>query len=786
MPSPSLRPQLRAHFDFSALPDVMVRESFARLENGGVVVYAGVSWGAWQADEIVWNERDGRWSSFTPEPREDKFTNPEDGAQAVVDARNLRTIAALLDLQGANLEIGGDFDAEPILRVASGAPLVASSSLLYEHPAQDYFPSVAIEWRLYNAATGTEYVSGAPTWDAKADGSYLLWANTGAEWSAIRVQIGAGAWATNPAIYPGPGCPLYRKDAADPELVMAVNNGNAFTHQLAFDPLARAVSASCVLHSDIRSNDGQFDVPVGSLILAGIRASRSGPQSALWVLRADGTARLLAASPTFSDGRCECAKTNHHASDVGQAPDGRLFLLSECNLSVYNPDAGTPWNALRPFPLSTEGHPGGQCLRFAGNDVNFFTENFGGVNDGAAWYNRLVRRVAGRDLSGPSTLWHGPNCFDNYQNTLWGVRGETTTVTGDAISDANAAKLYLDRIQSGRWAHFDGLSRDTLAVSDNADAGLVGVEKWQRLRAVGSALWVFGWRLLAGAEAGDETPVCLVTGGQTLDYVKLPFFVRRATPRADSLSLFLCARAESDGIGIANRVVEIVTARTHICSFWNDTDKAFAMSRAAFTDLGGDAAKLPAFFVWFPQSGRDGGGVWKAATAAPTTGFWLQTEASETAIVFGAQPGGALPYGFAFWGRLCFDIDGDGGIVGPFIEPTCEDAQCVITTLPAGTKFRVMERLTPDAATPIAAFQINDLSDAKRLSDARDLAPTLWYRVDSTAPRNDLTTYTHLAPFGRLIVPDVAASQRVEAVVLVAPDNQPVRLDELPQIQRRA
>ena len=821
MSAPLLIPH-RAHFDFSALPQIRVMESF---DHAGTA-YTGVQNGLWQYDEHYWSERKGAWAGVTPMPA--------------------REVVGRLRLAGAAREMftGAGF-VEPLERIESGAPLVAQGETRYR---LDFFgfgvPPGVVEARLYSCATGQIAANAGRGGQLGmvADGAYLLWARTYAgepfetgfglarikdgEWSVLRVMVGNGAWSVAAGVCPSPGAALYAKSAAAPEAVVKPDNEAEF--RLNFDPLARAVSASCELKKPLRSNDGQFVAPAGALLIGGIRAAASGPQTALWVLHVDGTARIIALQTDFTDGVCECAKTNHFASDIVQAPDGTLFVLTECALFRFDPDALSIYEALQGYPASSltpeqfvisegavaePGQPGGNCLRFpSAREMVHWTEDLTGrAKSERYFYNRIVRRVSGRDSLGPSTLWHGTNCAEMFLGRLMAVRGERAPTANDG-DDAGGADvtgtLYLDWITGGQWQGFMGMKRDLKTTF------------WQRLRALGAALFVWGYAPGApvgldeiahttGAQAPEDAPqtvdqapvasqsaapgagdkpLCAVADGVVLRDAAFPFFIRRATVCGvgEGARLLVTARAERDGIGPANRVIEITGSSTHVCSFWNEQITSFALSRAEFESLGGDASKLPAFYVWQPQSGRDGGGVWKAAETPPDTGFWLSTLAGNLTIYFRAQPDGALPYDPDLWSRLCFDILADGSTQGPFIEPTCEHAQCVLDKMPAGTKFRVMRREVPDAGKPVTAFQITDTSENRRLSDERDTYPCLWYRVDSDAARGDLSSYTHLAHYGRLIMPATAATAAIDVVVLVTPQSQPVAAAEMPKVSRRA
>ncbi|BCM88697.1 hypothetical protein IAD21_00539 [Abditibacteriota bacterium] len=793
MPAP-IKVPYQAHFDFRALPSIRVMDSFSL----GANAYAGVQNGVWLYDEWYWSERKGAWGGHDTPAR-----------QAVSE----------LTILGGSLETHDyGFGDEPLVRVASGATLKAIGSILYG--AAEDVPSL---FRLYSCATGTltAQADAGGALGVVADGSYILWSRYVSgpvvhtpygdcqrfegEWSAVRVRVGAGAWSLMAPICPSPGAALYKKSNNSDEV--ALTTGNDSTYRVVFDPLARSVSSSCKLDQGVRKNDGTFLIPAGTFLLGGLRASRNGPQTALWVLHTDGTSVLRGLQTDLSDGRCECGKTNHNAVEVAQSPDGTLYVLSECALFRFDPDALFINEALVGFPANTlpePGHPGGNCLRFpggAGEMVHwteaFKTDTSNPVSDGTAHYNRMVRRVSGRDVSGPSTLWHGTNCAEMYLGRFWAVRSDDDET------------LYLDWLDNGRWHGYMGMSRDMTATF------------WQRLRAANGNLFLFGFNpgaalgpsavhtdgsplvdeegelldttqdALEGAHSNADTPVCAIADGLKLREATFPFFIRRATVTSDG-NLFLAARTGTTGIGPANRVVEILTengGRSVICSFWNDTDKAFEMSKADFQALGGDVSKIPSYWTWQAMSDTNAGGKWKPSATLPTTGYWLTTNSGGAVIQFLAH-GGVLPYDANLhWNLLCFSILSDGSIdteFGPEIKPTCTDADCALHAMPDGTKFRVVQLPAFNASDPVSAIQLTDPSDNKRLSSARDVAPTCWMRIDSTSPINDLTTFTHLINFGRLVPLPQNAIGSIEVVLLVAPADAPLKASELPILSRRA
>jgi len=759
----------RQWFDFSALPDVFVREGFGRFENGLWTVYAGVQWnGGWQSDESFWSERRGAYAG---------------GSDSVVaSVTNLSLVGASNTWiePATNAETSEQSaTSERFLRLPEGAALVASYALHYVRNQ-----SARVLSFLVSCGSGSILSADAQgRFGAVVSGSYVLWssARTGGgadgapvldgEWSGVRVQVGDGPWALSNDIFPCPGCPLYR-NATSENAVLSNENQAQFRHQL--DPLARVVSCSFVTTKLLQV--GALSIAVGSLLLGGLRASERGPMSALWLLSPDGIGTLLATSINYGSGICECGKTAHYASDIGQDEDGTLFVLSECSLFRFEPQRATVFERLALYPARANGYPGGNCLRFPRGEETFWTENLQGkVDDGTAHYNRLVRRVGGVDVDGPSTLWHGTNCAEIYQNQLWAVR-----------SDDNKT-LFLDVLDGGRWRNFSGLSRP------------IASHFWQRLRAVGKWLYVFGYE--AGnpqAQGQKDISRCALADGVRLRDAVFPFFIRRAsvcpTTGRDE-ALFVVARNEADGIGVSNRVIEILPqdgdatgmgGGQRVCSFWNETAREFRFSRAAFAQAGGDVAKLPPFLVWQARPERDAGGVWLPAGAAPATGFYLTLDTSLSLFLGFSVGARSLPYDSRQWDTICFTVLSDGSIEA--IEPgtSCHDARCALGKMPNGTKFRVIPRPVFDGANPASSVQLTDRSDGARLFDERSLYPCLWARVDSTAPPEDLSTYTQLLNYERLELLNYAAQSSCEVVVLLSPQNQPIRPDELPALLRKA
>ncbi|RYX80053.1 hypothetical protein EON83_30265, partial [bacterium] len=198
MPAP-LRVPFTAHFDFRALPQIRVLESFTL----GEWVYAGVQNGLWPYDEYYWSERKGSWGGVLPMPARETVGN--------------------LRLDGATRQQFGP-DPDALDRLPSGTTLIARGEILYRYNFYDLgVPNGATEHRLYNCATGAPAATAGfgGNLGPVPDGSYMLWARTFAgdpfqtghglarikdgEWSALRVVVGTGDWQLAPDVCPSPG-----------------------------------------------------------------------------------------------------------------------------------------------------------------------------------------------------------------------------------------------------------------------------------------------------------------------------------------------------------------------------------------------------------------------------------------------------------------------------------------------------------------------------------------------------------------------------------------------------
>ena len=775
-----LRIPTKPHFAFSPLLNVQVCESFAR----GGRVFAGVQWESWQTDTLYWNERTGAFRGSGVAP--------------------VRALVRDLEVLGAEMD-ADIFD--PVARTSEASPLSARGTLA----SGDFNGAVdahSIEYRLYSCASGALVaLSSSGEFGELAAGGYILWARPwrnavggdftqSGEWSALRVLVGDGDWAPNPNVAAGPGPCLYAKNGNAPEVTIGPTNTT--TSAVSFDPLWRAVTASMVTRVASRRRDGTINVPDGAQLIAGLRASRSGPMAAIGVLRVENTLRLLGVNLALSTGVCECGKLRHHATDIEQDAVGNIYLLNECGLHRFDPDATDVREALPGYPHATGGHPGGHALRFLSGVIHLWTENFQRVAAGEKrWYNRLLRRVAGADSVGPSSVWHGPNCAELFQGRLWAFRQ-------DADFGDPEARVYLDWLPGGRWSRQSPIWRPAGAQAGDYET------HFQRLRRRGNQLFLFGYRRLRGnAQDGDEDetpvveqPVCEVSDGHALRAGELGYFVYRATtsPDSEGETLTLTCRAGSEGIGDSTqafdgdgptwrdweralRVVELpaqgTVGGTHFCSFWSEDAGAFAMSASDFAASGGDVAKLPAFYSWRVQASADGGGAWVASETLLPGGYSLGFSQQGDALHFAPGAEG-LPYEVALWGLLCFEINADGGVEGPFVETGCDNAQCVLDKMPPGTKARFFRLDASDQNNPILAANIADLNRDKRLLAARAIYPNLWLRANSDAAAYDLTTYTRLARYrwSELLEP---GALRVEGVVLVAPGDSGCELPAMAQ-----
>lgn len=761
MPTPNI--PTKAHFNFTTALDMTVREGILTPQGK---VLAGVQWTSWQRDELIWNFRDGL------------FGGDDKGKEF------LRAIPKNLRVNGGTEEVDG---IDPLARIPAG-----DIGVLCEINYEGSFNKIKhVEFRLYNCATEAVITAIVPTGGSATyshtfsnvtAGSYVLWArvfdtlivddplqNAG-EWAALKIRVGAGSFSVGAGISPNPGCPLYAKNQADAPV--SISSANEATYRVPFDPLARSITASCVTFKDTLLRTGDVDIPQGSQIIAGLRSSRSGSESAMWLLNSDMTARLLATSENFSGGKCECGKADHHASDVAQHPNGTLYLLSECSLHQYEPDKPTIGERLPSSPEANGGDPGGQCLRFPRGALCFFTEAFDKAADlGTYLYNRLIDRRDGRDNIGAGTCWNGPCVGEVINGLLYGFRAVGKPKEG--------GKIVFGAMQNGVWLS-GGIEYDPKETF------------WRQVRRAGSKIFFFGHKpgVLNGRDTPAlDTPVFAYSDGKRVQQIPFVWFARRATPceKDGQYSLMLAGNSTATGQALKNggralSVVEIpagtITDPPHkVCLFWNSGASEFRFTQSQYVAAGGDVSKLPAYFAWKPIAGQNGGGVWLPSSTVPTAPYLTLSTSGDVLIKYALT--GTAPYDVSVWGRLCFYIGPDGDPDGPYTpNPAATNADEALEQMPDGTLWRVIERPVDYEADPLTACQITDVAPGKELSAEREVYPTLWLRIDSDEPKTDLTTYTNSVNYGsKITLADTR--QKVEAIVLVSPDCQPCQLPAL-------
>lgn len=93
--------------------------------------------------------------------------------------------------------------------------------------------------------------------------------------------------------------------------------------------------------------------------------------------------------------------------------------------------------------------------------------------------------------------------------------------------------------------------------------------------------------------------------------------------------------------------------------------------------------------------------------------------------------------------------------------------------------------LSKDVSTVWSAAQLSDVSDIDetsrlRLLDLQTLSwPILWWRVDSDAELDDLSSYTHALKFNRFQALPIEAKSRIDVCVLVPPGIGRIRVPVL-------
>lgn len=559
------------------------------------------------------------------------------------------------------------------------------------------------------------------------------------DWAALRIVEGAGEWTAS-AITPYPGAALLKTSGASQVPVL-------------FDPLARSVSA--------------FDYDGDHIVLSGSIASRTGPLLALWRMASDETATLLGTNPNTTNDTCEFALLSNFASDVLLTKSGQRQVLSLGGLHYYDDTKSIP-EALPGTPLNTDGHPGGRCLRQhpATDQVLFLTENFDKSGDN--FYNRLQEQTAGRRTTGPGTVFHGHNCAEIAWGQYFGIHQ-------DKPFDDETAQQNLSYLQNGQWI----------------DGGIASFPaaayRWQRLRSVGT---VDGLKLLVcGKAAVGEDAIWGVSSGMADKFKEssLNFRPRRLTRvKADdgNEQIYAVGRFVTDGLLDTHwSVISITSNYITVCLFFDTENNYFEVLKSTLTAAGFDLSKLPAYLWWDVDTEQNAGGVWLQKDAAPEDDTpYLSLSTNTTTVRY--TPNSTLPYDGATWARICFTLYDDGGTGTDAIvpEPGCDSAECVFPKMPDGT---LPLFLSKDVSTVWSAAQLSDVSDIDetsrlRLLDLQTLSwPILWWRVDSDAELDDLSSYTHALKFNRFQALPIEAKSRIDVCVLVPPGIGRIRVPVL-------
>lgn len=718
------------HIVFDAALDLIVKESF--LAYGSV--HAGTQHGVWRDDERAWDEDGyGRWRGPGP----------------------LRHVPKDLRAKNATVTYQG---IDPVFNVASAQPVVLQWEVLtYNSETKLTFPC-DFEARVWNASTGAQvfsqivtlaqdgtmqlsvgtlpdgsYIAGchiasvvqAPIYPSsytlKAEyyyeeggkNKYFDWRrNVGelpdnpanpfyalrqelveqnaqedrpedadfltsglareGEWSLVKLRIGAGEWACASGIVPNPGAALYKAGNA-PTTPVAV----------AFDPLARSISASGVLTRDLVASTGVVLLPRGKVLIAGNRATQSGPNAALWAYHTNHTATLLATNTNPSTGMCECSESDHGPSDILQLRygprAGTIRVLTKCSKHTYFPAGDDITTRLPGTPAASDGHPGGNCLREEGQgEVSrevHFTEYFGtGDPDprNVHVYNTLIAQEGERLVPLGGSSFHGACCAEIYRSRLWSIW--LSRALRNAAGELGDAQQFIGA--------FDGRYREKSEIAPFDPT----VEYWQRMRVCEGQL------AIAGKSMSDESPKWGLLDGKYFRRFELPYRVRRLTPGTDAndtTRLYCTARKISDGAWLDARPLRVISFTPSDLHFGDD----------------------------------------------------------------------------------------------PHPMPDVTNAEDALDAMPDGTTYDVRHEETEGNVWNAVHLTDNMVREGKPIKAEAITYPNAWYRVDSDAPQDDLSTYTHRLPWGRSVALYRDAESHIDVVYLVSPAIP--RITEKPSVRRR-
>jgi hypothetical protein len=592
-------------------------------------------------------------------------------------------------------------------------------------------------------------------------------------YSVVRIVVGAGAFSVAPTFQPFPGEVLERVDTPTTRTPVAV------------DPCALSITAYDRMSAEAAGGEGGR--------IAGTIASRSGVLTACWRFNDDESTELIGVNERNYRPVCE-ASLYPFVSDIlevnpGDGTPNLELVLTYSHLHRYDAAASAVTSALPAFPLATDGHPGGRCLRVVGNELSWFTENFGASHsagetaDGITFgqfYNTL--RTLGQSGLGSRNgcAFHGHNCADVAWGQLYGIAQDKPF--GDST-----ARRWIAYQSNKRW------------VASDIEPFSAASHTWQRVRA----FQLGGTKLIVtGKETVGENAIWGVADGTEFIEYALSFRARRihrATFPDGGECLYIVGRFVRNGVVDAYWSTIAIgsgycvgdncfggpgSLTRDVCFNWDSGSSAYVTPRATAEAAGIIVANLKPYLWWEVDADYAGGGVWLQMPSAPTDGrAYLTRQSSVDAISYVLT--GTPPQPTDVWCGFCVTVhdDGSAGSAALLPVPCCENAACV--PLPPGWGYDVRSYIVSPGETPVNAIQVNDASDivpASRLRKLRNLArfyPILWARCDSSAPLNDLTTYTQRIEFDRIQTLSVEARERVDVVVLIAPSARPCDCTEI-------
>ena len=623
-------------------------------------------------------------------------------------------------------------------------------------------------------------------------------------WSALRLRVGNAPFEVADGLLPAPGAVLHH-----------LHDGTFDATPL--DPLACSVSAFEVMRQGVNAGEAR---------LGGTIATRNGPATAYWhfhpVLAGEGNssstgsasptgnavnATLLGVSRNNYQPMCE-ASLYPTVADLLELPDGTELVLTYSTLFRYDPQAPALLDALPGLPASTQGHPGGRCLRTTEGNIKFFTEYFGDVgaplgSDGFAQFYNTLRTLDPRAgaTTGRGTVFHGHNAAESCWGQFYGwVQNASYAGVG--------AQQFLAYLQGGSWVA----------------SGLAGfpanVYHWQRLRRLYTKS---GARLvLSGKAAQGEGALWGIADGQSMREASLPFRPRRLTrvtlengqEKLYAVGRFVSKSADGDECNLQQSAIVLDGAFKTVTLVGSDDRYCTLLSEALAAGL--DPTQMVPFLWWVQDETQPAHGYWLPKKVAPLNGrpyLQLDVDAAHDTLCY-ILHNGPFPYPACLFPTLELTVYDDGGIGTDAVPPVKgpQNAGEALLQMPPGSKFVIVQRQVP-ADLSWDAVQISDVSDhetadldaAARLPQCatmpasgsstgsnqfspsnsvsgspsgsahglRKLAavmryyPNLWLRCDSDASPDDLTTYDNFALWNTWQALPRETLRRVEVCALV-------------------